>query len=193
MDPLFWLVLSFLLVAVSLTAVLLVMVPAVRELSRAARSVEKLCDTLSRELPPTLESIRLTSLEITELTDDVTEGVQNASHIVQQVDHSLSTVRQQTERVQAVTRSMMAGMRAAWRTLRGNAPRDRRRLPTPSSPACPARRAAATPPALPNGRREALPPLRTPEREANPETAAFSERSPRSPDNPDPDHDGSAS
>ncbi|WP_008316854.1 DUF948 domain-containing protein [Leptolyngbya sp. PCC 6406] len=116
-DPLFWLGLSFLLVAVSLTAVLLVLLPAVQELSRAARSVEKLCDTISRELPPTLESIRLTSLEITELTDDVNTGVQQAGRVVKQVDQSLSTVRQQTQRVQVGTRSLMAGVRAAWGTL----------------------------------------------------------------------------
>jgi uncharacterized protein YoxC len=113
-EPLFWLGLSFFLVAVSLTAVLLVLVPAVRELSRAARSVEKLCDTISRELPPTLESIRLTSLEITELTDDVTEGVQHAGRVVQQVDQSLSGVKNQAQRVQVSTRSVMAGVRAAW-------------------------------------------------------------------------------
>jgi uncharacterized protein YoxC len=116
-EPLFWLGLSFFLVAVSLTAVLLVLVPAVRELSRAARSVEKLCDTISRELPPTLESIRLTSLEITELTDDVTEGVQHAGRVVQQVDQSLSGVKNQAQRVQVSTRSVMAGVRAAWGTF----------------------------------------------------------------------------
>jgi uncharacterized protein YoxC len=116
-EPLFWLGLSFFLVAVSLTAVLLVLVPAVRELSRAARSVEKLCDTISRELPPTLESIRLTSLEITELTDDVTEGVQHAGRVVQQVDQSLSGVKNQAQRVQVSTRSVMAGVRAAWGSL----------------------------------------------------------------------------
>lgn len=112
-DPIFWLVLSFLLVSISLTAVLVVLVPAVRELSRAARSVEKLCDTINRELPPTLESIRLTSAEITSLTDDVTEGVQNASHIAQQVDQSVTKVGLQAKRLQVGTRSLMAGFNAA--------------------------------------------------------------------------------
>jgi uncharacterized protein YoxC len=133
-DPLFWLVLSFVLVAVSLTTILLVMVPAMRELGRAARSVEKLCDTISRELPPTLESIRLTSLEITELTDDVTEGVQSAGQVVQQVDESLSTLRNQAQRVQVGSRSLMTGMRVAWRTFTGSGNgRDRRRR-APSAP-----------------------------------------------------------
>lgn len=136
-DPLFWLALSFLLVAVSLTAVLLVLMPAVRELSRAARSVEKLCDTISRELPPTLESIRLTSLEITELTDDVTEGVQNAGQTARQVNQSLGTVRRQAQQVQVRTRSLMAGMRAAWGVFTRSQPRDRRRLPSASSDTLP--------------------------------------------------------
>ena len=128
-DPIFWLGLSFLLVSISLTAVLVVLLPAVRELGRAARSVEKLCDTLSRELPPTLESIRLTSLEITELTDDMTEGVQNAGRLAQQVDQSVSGVRQQAKRVHVGTRSFVVGVKAAWRSWTQPRNRDRRRLP----------------------------------------------------------------
>lgn len=134
-DPLFWLGLSFLLVSVSLTAVLVALVPAVRELSRAARSVEKLCDTISRELPPTLESIRLTSLEITELTDDVTGGVQNATRVAQQIDQSVGSIRQQAQQVQVGTRSFAVGVRAAWRTLMRQPGRDRRRLAASKAPA----------------------------------------------------------
>jgi uncharacterized protein YoxC len=130
MTPIFWLVLSFLLVSVSLTAVLVVLIPAVRELNRAARSVEKLCDTLNRDLPPTLESIRLTSLEITELTDDVTEGIQNASRVVKQVDDGVMTARHHAHRLQVSTRTVMAGMKAAWKTF--NRPSD-----LPSLPASP--------------------------------------------------------
>ena len=133
-DPLFWLALSFLLVSVSLTAVLVALLPAVRELGRAARSVEKLCDTLSRELPPTLESIRLTSLEITELTDDMTDGVQNASRVAQQVDQSVNTVRHQAKRVHVGTRSLMVGVRAAWKNFTQPHNRDRRRLSSSGSP-----------------------------------------------------------
>ncbi|MGF1522888.1 MAG: hypothetical protein ACFBSF_11290 [Leptolyngbyaceae cyanobacterium] len=133
--PLFWLGLSFLLVAVSLTAVLVTLIPAVRELGRAARSVEKLCDTLNRELPPTLESIRLTSLEITELTDDMTDGVQNASRVAQQVDQSVSGIRQQAKRVNVGTRSLMIGVRTAWKTLMQPHPRDRRRSTPRAAPA----------------------------------------------------------
>ena len=66
-EPLFWLGLSIVLVATSLTAVLVAAIPALQELARAARSAEKLFDTLSRELPPTLEAIRTTGLEITDL------------------------------------------------------------------------------------------------------------------------------
>jgi hypothetical protein len=115
-DPLFWLALSFLLVVVSLTAVLIVAIPALRELGRAARSAEKMFDTLSRELPPTLEAIRLTGLEITELTDDVTEGVQSAGQVVQQVNQSLTSAQTQAQRLNTGTKSLWAGARAAWRT-----------------------------------------------------------------------------
>lgn len=126
-DPIFWLGLSILLVAVSITAVLIAAVPAFRELSRAARSAEKLFDTLNRELPPTLEAIRLTGLEITDLTDDVTQGVQSAGQVVKQVDQSLSGVKQQVQKVQTTTRSVVAGAKAAWQTLtQTTLPRNRR-------------------------------------------------------------------
>ncbi|MUH00548.1 hypothetical protein F7734_53075 [Scytonema sp. UIC 10036] len=116
-DPLFWLGLSILLVAASLTAVLVAALPALLEVARAARSAEKLFDTLSRELPPTLEAIRLTSLEITDLTDDVSEGVKSAGQVVKQVDQSLDSAKQQAQNVQASTRSIMVGMKAAWKTF----------------------------------------------------------------------------
>jgi uncharacterized protein YoxC len=115
-DPLFWLGLSILLVAVSLTAVLIAAIPALQELGRAARSVEKLADTLRRELPPTLEAIRLTGLEISDLTDDVSEGVKSAGQVAKQVDQSLSGVKNQAKNVQVNTRGVVAGLKAAWKT-----------------------------------------------------------------------------
>jgi uncharacterized protein YoxC len=116
-DPIFWLGLSILLVAVSLTAVLVTLIPAVQALGRAARSVEKLADTLSREFPPTLEAIRLTGLEISELTDDVSDGVQSAGEVVKQVDRSIGSAKKQAQNLQATTRSLVSGMKAAWKTL----------------------------------------------------------------------------
>lgn len=115
-DPLFWLALSFLLVVISLTAVLMVAIPALRELGRAARSAEKFFDTLGRELPPTLEAIRLTGLEIVELTDDVTEGVQSAGQVAQQVTQSIATAQTGAKRLNTGTKTLLAGARAAWRT-----------------------------------------------------------------------------
>lgn len=116
-NPIFWLGLSILLVAVSITAVLVVMVPAMQELGRAARSAEKLFDTLNRELPPTLEAIRLTGLEISELTDDMSQGVQSAGQVVKQVDQSITGVKQQVQKAQTTSRGLLAGAKAAWRTL----------------------------------------------------------------------------
>lgn len=116
-DPLFWLVLSLFFVTISLTIVLAVAIPALREVARAARSAEKLFDTLRREFPPTLEAIRLTGLEISDLTDDVSEGVQSAGQVVKQVDQSLSDVRKQAQKVQTGTRSLVVGLKTAWRTF----------------------------------------------------------------------------
>jgi len=116
-DPLFWLGLSILLVATSLTAVLVAAIPALQELARAARSAEKFFDTLSRELPPTLNAIRNTSLEITELTDDVSEGVKSAGQVVKQFDQSLDSAKKQAENIQISTRSVLVGFKAAWRSF----------------------------------------------------------------------------
>ena len=116
-EPLFWLALSLFLVAVSLTAVIVVALPALQAIARAARSVEKLADTLSREFPPTLESIRLTGLEITELTEDVSEGVQSASQVVKQVDQGLDSAKQQAKKLQSTTGSIFTGIRVAWKTF----------------------------------------------------------------------------
>ncbi|HEY9761681.1 MAG TPA: hypothetical protein V6D07_04100 [Trichocoleus sp.] len=114
-DPLFWLGLSLLLVATSLMSVLLVAIPALRELARAARSAEKLFDTLNRELPPTLEAIRLTGLELTDLTDDVSESVQHAGKVIQQVDQSMTVARDQAKQLQVGGQSFLAGVKAAWK------------------------------------------------------------------------------
>jgi uncharacterized protein YoxC len=114
--PLFWLGLSLILVAASLTAVVIAALPALQEVARAARSAEKLFDTLSREFPPTLEAIRLTGLEISELTEDIHEGINSASGVVKEVDRNLVGAKQQVKGVQDSTRSLTAGFRAAWRT-----------------------------------------------------------------------------
>lgn len=116
-DPLFWLGLSILLVAVSLTAVLVAALPALQELARAARSAEKLFDTLRRDLPPTLEAIRLTGLEISDLTDDVSDGVKSAGQVVKQVDESLVSTKKQAKNIEVGTRSVFAGVKAAWKSF----------------------------------------------------------------------------
>ena len=113
-DPLFWLGLSLFLVSISLTAVLIAALPTLQELGRAARSAEKLFDSLSREFPPTLEAIRLTGLEISELTDDLNQGVQNVSEIVQTVDQTLVGAKDQVGRVQMGTHRFTVGVKAAW-------------------------------------------------------------------------------
>jgi hypothetical protein len=116
-DPLFWLGFSLLLVAASLTAVLVAAIPALQELARAARSAEKFFDTLSRELPPTLNSIRTTGIEITDLTNDVSEGVKSAGQVVKQVDQGIDSAKKQAQNLQVGTRSIFVGMKTAWKTF----------------------------------------------------------------------------
>lgn len=116
-NPLFWLVLSLLFVTVCLTVVLIVMIPTLKELGRAARSAEKLFETLRREFPPTLEAIRLTGMEITDLTDDISEGVQSAGQVAKQVDQTITGARKQVRKVQVSTRSLMTGVKTAWKTF----------------------------------------------------------------------------
>ncbi len=128
-EPIFWLGLSILLVAVSLTALLVAALPALQELARAARSAEKLFDTLNRELPSTLEAIRLTGMEISDLTDEVNEGVKSASQVVKQVDRSVSGAKKQAQKAQVTTRSLFAGVRAAWQTWKRPNSGRRDRLP----------------------------------------------------------------
>ena len=116
-DPVVWLGASLLLVAASLALLLVAALPAVQELARAARSAEKLFDMLSRELPPTLEAIRLTGTELANLTDDVSQNVQAAGRVVGQLDQSLSGIKQQAQQAQVATRSLSAGVKAAWQSL----------------------------------------------------------------------------
>lgn len=117
-DPLFWLGLSLFLVSFSLFAVLLVTIPTLQEVARAARSAEKLFDTLNREFPPTLEAIRLTGKEVTELTDDLNQGINKATGIVKQVDQGLVDAKQQVQQVQQSSVGLVAGVKAAWKVWR---------------------------------------------------------------------------
>lgn len=117
MDPLFWLATSLLLVAISLTAVLVAALPALQELSRAARSSEKLFDLLARELPPTLEALRDASREVSILSEHLDQGAQTAGQVARQVDENLETVRQQAANAQIASRSFWVGLRAALQTL----------------------------------------------------------------------------
>ncbi len=106
------------MVAVSLTALLVAAFPAIQDVSRAARSAEKLFDRLDRELPPTLEAIRLAGLELSDLGEEVAQGVQSASMVVKQVDRGIVEAKQQAGNIQSTTKSVWVGVKAAWQTWR---------------------------------------------------------------------------
>ncbi|MEM9217948.1 MAG: DUF948 domain-containing protein [Cyanobacteria bacterium P01_F01_bin.150] len=118
-DPLMWLEVSAIFVSLGVMSLLIAAIPVLYELANATRSAEKLFDTLNRELPPTLEAIRLTGSELTELKDDLSEGVQSAGRVVQQVDQGVTVIKQQANQIQATTRGSIAGLKAAWKVLRG--------------------------------------------------------------------------
>lgn len=117
-DPFLWLGLSATLLSVGVVSLLIATIPVLRELANASRSAERLFDTLNRELPPTLEALRLTGLELTDLTEDVSDGLQSAGRVVEQVDRSVTVVKRQANQIQATTRGTIAGFKAAWNVLR---------------------------------------------------------------------------
>jgi uncharacterized protein YoxC len=129
-NPFIWLGISILLVAISLVALLTVAILTLQELARAARSAEKLLDTLNRELPATLNDLRLTGKELSGLSDEVSSGVQSARSVVEQVDRGMVEARVQAQRAQITTRSLFAGASAALKVLVNGQPRRRRRPPT---------------------------------------------------------------
>lgn len=114
-------------------ALLTVAILALQELGRAARSAEKLLDSLNRELPATLQDLRLTGKELSMLTDEVSGSVQSARSVVKQVDQGLIEAKVQAQKAQVTTRSLLAGATAAMRVLVGSS-RRRRRPPTRRPP-----------------------------------------------------------
>jgi hypothetical protein len=115
-NPLFWLGLSLGLVAMSLTAVLIAFIPLAQELAHTARSAEKLLDTLNQELPTTLEAIRMTNVELTELSEEMKGGVKSASGAVKNIDRSIVTAKKQAQNVQHKSRNLWAGLKAGIKT-----------------------------------------------------------------------------
>ena len=93
-------------------------IPTLQEVARAARSAEKLFDTLNQEFPPTLEAIRLTGREVGELTDEINQGIDSATGVVKQVDRGLVSAKQQVQQIQTNSRSLAAGVKAAWKVWR---------------------------------------------------------------------------
>ena len=145
-NSVFWLGLSLLLLALAVGVLVCVSIPTLIGLARAARSAEKLFDTLDRELPRTLEAMRHTGADLSGLADDMTDGVSRARNIVKQVDHGLNDVRHQAHQAKRTTRSLAVGVRAAWRVLTNpRKSRSKRRVPVKPPPTTPVPSASARP------------------------------------------------
>lgn len=115
-EPLFWLGLSLTLVAVSLTSVLVTIIPLVQQLNNTARSAEKLFDILNQEFPHTLEAIRQTNLELTELSEEMKEGVKSASSTVKQIDVGLISAKEKVNQAQNKGKSFWIGLKTGIKT-----------------------------------------------------------------------------
>jgi methyl-accepting chemotaxis protein len=116
-EAIFLLGLSFLLVVVCLTILLLTAIPTFQELSKAANSIIRLADTLTRDLPATLEAIRMTGLELSELSDELNQGAKNAGEAVKQVNDGIKGVRQGASSASIATKSAFAGIKAGIKSL----------------------------------------------------------------------------
>ncbi|WP_055074112.1 hypothetical protein [Pseudanabaena sp. 'Roaring Creek'] len=116
-EAIFLLGLSFLLVVICLTILLLTAIPAFQELAKAANSIIRLADTLTRELPATLEAIRMTGLELSELSDELNQGAKNAGEAVKQVNDGIKGVRQSASSATIATKSAFAGIKAGLKSL----------------------------------------------------------------------------
>jgi hypothetical protein len=127
-EAIFLLGLSFLLVVVCLTILLLTAIPAFQELAKAANSIIRLADTLTRELPATLEAIRMTGLELSELSDELNQGAKSAGEAVKQVNDGIKGVRQGASNATIATKSAFAGLKAGLKSL--GRPRRQKRSPS---------------------------------------------------------------
>ncbi len=127
-EAIFLLGLSFLLVVVCLTILLLTAIPTFQELAKAANSVIRLSDTLTRELPATLEAIRMTGLELSELSDELNQGAKSAGEAVKQVNDGIKGVRQGASSASIATKSAFAGIKAGLKSL--GRPRRQKRSPS---------------------------------------------------------------
>lgn len=127
-EAIFLLGLSFLLVVVCLTILLLTAIPAFQELAKAANSIIRLADTLTRELPATLEAVRMTGLELSELSDELNQGAKSAGEAVKQVNDGIKGVRQSASNASIATKSAFAGIKAGLKSL--GRPRRQKRSPS---------------------------------------------------------------
>jgi uncharacterized protein YoxC len=119
LDPLTVLGLSLVLVAVSLTALVVAAIPTLWQLGHTSRSAEKLLDTLDRELPPTLEALRMTGLDFGDLSEEVTQGVKSVSSVARQVERTSTQIERQARTATTNTRSLWVGVKAAWQSWQG--------------------------------------------------------------------------
>lgn len=92
----FWLNVIACTVAVSTTWLFFSAIPALLAFKRAAESLEKLLDVTREELPDTMAAVRLSGMEISDLTmelsdlgQEITQGVRNSTRAVRLAEERL--------------------------------------------------------------------------------------------------------
>ncbi|MGA7954907.1 MAG: DUF948 domain-containing protein [Gloeobacterales cyanobacterium] len=118
MDSQFWLGISAGLLGAALLALVLALLPLLSQLTRTARSAERLLDLVERELPPILDSLQQTTAEVTDISQEVGGGLKRVNQTVDAVGTSMGVFQAGVSQVSVSTKAWAAGAKAAWKTLK---------------------------------------------------------------------------
>ncbi len=118
MDPQFWLGISAGLLGAALLALVLALLPLLAQLTRTARSAERLFDLVERELPPILDSLQQTTAEVSDISQEVGGGLKRVNQTVDAVGTGLGVFQTGVSQANIRSQAWAAGAKAAWKTLR---------------------------------------------------------------------------
>lgn len=118
MDPQFWIGISAGLLGAALLALVLSLLPLLAQLTRTARSAERLLDLVERELPPILDALQQTTAEVSDISQEVGGGLKRVNQTVDAVGTGLGVFQTGVSQVNVRSKAWAAGAKAAWKTLR---------------------------------------------------------------------------
>jgi hypothetical protein len=115
-EPIFWLGCSLLLVAVKFNGGFHRRFTCSARVSPGSPQCRKIIRYPPSGISPTLEAIRLTGAEISELTENIDEGVKSTRQVVQGVDRSLGSAKAGLSKLDRGGRRLLIGFKVAWNT-----------------------------------------------------------------------------